>query len=129
MMARVWGVRRASISAAVRVKRARVDVGEDDPSAGLGDRHGGRNVGVGGGEDVVAGADASGKEGEVEGGRAGADADGERLADVLGEGPLEGEEFGAECEAAAVDDAGDGGVDVGFEVGVFGAEVEHGDGH
>ena len=110
------------------VERLRIDVGEDGPRAHGDDGEGGEGRGQGRGHDLVAGAYVEGGEGELDG--VGAVAHRDRLggAHRRRELALERLHFRTEDEPPGVEDAGEGGVDLGADRGEVGPEVDEGDG-
>ena len=106
----------------------RIDVDEHRPRAVQQDRLAGGDEGVGDGDHLVLGADPVGLQGQGEG--VGAVGHPDRVG-----GPAPGRELGLEQaavlaldEVAALDDARDGGVDLGLDAAVLGPEIDHGNG-
>ena len=113
----------------VNVKGARVRLHRDRGGAGLGHRQPGGNEGVGGDDDLVAGADVAGAQGEMQGVQTAGDADAMGRAAVGGPVGLKALHLFAEDVPAGRHDAAVGGVEIGLQLLVGGMEVEEGDGH
>ena len=106
-----------------------VDVHEDGFGAGLADGFRGRDEAVGDGDDLVAGADAQGLEGDVDGVGAVGAADAVLPAELPGIGFLESLDVLAADEGGFADDGLDGGIDLGLDGLVLGLEVDEGNVH
>src|SRR5262249_47404391 len=102
------------------------DVDERGAGAGAGDAAGGGEEGERGQDDLVAGADLQGVQGQREGVGAGAAADSVAGPTIGSDLLLEGGDLRPEDDLAAGQDARDGGLELLGELGVLGVEVAQG---
>ncbi len=112
----------------VQVVGAGIDVDVNGRGAGVADGGDGGVESVGDGDDLIAGADARGEQGEVQGAGAGVDADGVGDLAIGGEFFFEGGDGRAEDEVVVVENGADGGVDLLPHFAGFGLKIEQGDG-
>src|SRR5262249_26084530 len=111
----------------VEVVGDRIDVHVDRRGADVADAPAGADPGVRRGDDLVAGADAAGAQGQVQGRGAVVEPDAVAHAEVTGEGALEPGDGRAEDEAPLGDDAVEGGLEFGADRVVLRGDVEEGD--
>ena len=119
-IALVRGVIAASSCARIHRERLRIDVDEHRPCAGVADRRDGGDEGERHRDHFVAGADAGGEQRQMQRARAGVHGDAVIGADSSAANScFERGDFGAEDELPAVEDAGDGRLDLRLDAGVL----------
>jgi hypothetical protein len=111
----------------IEVERARMDVHEDRRRPDVADRLGRGNERVSGRDDLVALADTTGPQGQLERRGPGRQAHGAARPDEPGKRALEIGDLPAQDERGRVEDAGNGGIDVRAYLRVLGGQVDERD--
>ncbi len=110
----------------VEVVGERVDVAEDGAGAGAADGAGGGEEGEGGQDDLVAGAEVQGVQGQRQGVGAGAAADAVGDAAIAGQLVLQGGDLGSEDDLSGGEDAPQGRLQLRLQVAVLGLKITEG---